>query len=124
MKKLTAILLGFAILISCASGLTIQAEPEDNYFTPTGITVGNTLSSIPSWMTFSVVYGDKSADGYIAKINSNYNTSASTGNIYIKLPGSIWDNPITKISYKFKTTEGTWGTRGNYVYLAPSLSNF
>lgn len=124
MKKLTAILLGFAILISCASGLTIQAEPEDNYFTPDGITVGNTISSIPAWMSFDVVYGDKSADGYIAKINSNYNTSASTGNIYIKLPGSIWDNPITKISYKFKTTEGTWGTRGNYVYLAPSLSNF
>ncbi|MGN0173582.1 MAG: polysaccharide deacetylase family protein [Acutalibacteraceae bacterium] len=124
MKKLIAILLSFAIMISCVSGLAIQAETEDSCFTPDGITVGNTLSSIPTWMTFNVAYGDKATDGYIAKINSNYNTSASTGNIYIKLPSSIWDTSISKLDFSFKCTDGTWGTRGNYVYLAPSLSNF
>ena len=90
MKKLTAILLSFAIMISFVSGLAIQAETEESYFTPQGITVGNTLGSIPTWMTFDITYGDKATDGYIAKINSNYNTSASSGNIYIKLPSSIW----------------------------------
>ena len=123
MKKFTAILLSF-VIISCVSGLAIQAETEESYFTPEGITVGNTISSIPTWMTFNVTYGDKATDGYIAKINSNYNTSASSGNIYIKLPSSIWDTPVSKLAFSFKCTDGTWGTRGGYVYLAPSISNF